>query len=54
MAVDPDRWTRLVFHLLDEALTYGGNELEAERTAVLLFTAIHERLDGDPKGALSQ
>lgn len=47
--IDPDRWERLLFHLLDEALTYAGTELEAERAAVLIYAAIHGRLT-DPEG----
>lgn len=43
--VDEDRWFRLVAHLLDEALTYQGSEVEAERAAVLLYSAIHWRLE---------
>lgn len=46
--IDPDMWERLAFHLLDEVSTYQGDEIAAERAAVLIFSAIHARLT-DPE-----
>lgn len=45
--VDPIRWQRLIFHLLDELESYaepGEDPALVERQAVQLFTAIHARM----------
>lgn len=48
MAIDDARWLRLIFHLLDECAADEPDPMLAERAAVVLYTAIHHRLN-DPE-----
>lgn len=43
--IDEDRWSRLAFHLLDECTAEDADPIRAERAAVLIYAAIHHRLE---------
>ena len=43
--IDPERWARLAFHLLDVCTADDPDPIRAERAAVLIYAAIHQRLD---------
>lgn len=47
--IDPDRWTRLIFHVLDEVSVDNDDPVRAERAAVHIYAAIWRRLN-DPEG----
>jgi hypothetical protein len=43
--IDPERWFHLLDHLLEVCTDDDPDPIRAERAAVLIYAAVHERLE---------